>query len=268
MEQVIANVTAELETTSYYLCFKTPQDVYESRNFDYARHGNDLIIRLRLPYSKQGPMNLYRSVVFLLRVNGQQGYVTELQQILKYFISNIAGSLVAEVESTPQTPVVESYEVKWHTQITQSYLYNVLIDEPELAKTCQFSARKQVTEPTYICLDKGVFILSNYTHVRAHCPTGSSYNSTNTNCFPCLEQIECDCALLAENDTIVTPADKCLRRERFASRLLHGINLPLLQSFYDLTNTSVSTKILIAPQNYREPTAMHWKITVKMFLDS
>jgi hypothetical protein len=73
MEHVITNVTAELETTSYYLCFKTPQDVYESRNFDYTRHGKDLIIRFRLPYSKQEPLNLYRSIVFLLRANGHQG---------------------------------------------------------------------------------------------------------------------------------------------------------------------------------------------------
>jgi hypothetical protein len=50
---------------------------------------------------------LYRSIVFPLRVKGQQGYVPESQQIPKYFISNIAGSLVAEVESIPQTPVVD-----------------------------------------------------------------------------------------------------------------------------------------------------------------
>jgi hypothetical protein len=56
-------------------------------------------------------MNLYRSIVFPLRVNRKQGYVTELQQMPNYFISNIAGSLVAEVEFIPQTPVVESYEV-------------------------------------------------------------------------------------------------------------------------------------------------------------
>jgi hypothetical protein len=71
IRQVIANITAELEATACYLCLKTPQDVYASRNFDYARHGNDLIIRLRLPYSRYTPLNLYRSIVFPLTVNGQ-----------------------------------------------------------------------------------------------------------------------------------------------------------------------------------------------------
>jgi hypothetical protein len=237
MEQVIANVTAEVGTTSYYVCFKTPQDVYESRNFDYARQGNDLIIRLRLPYSTQAPLNLYTSIVFQLRVNGQQGYVTELLQIPKYFLSNIARGLVGEVDSIPQTPVVESYAVKWHTQVTQSCLYNLLIDEPESAKTsCQFSARKQVIEPMYIRLDKGIFILSNYTRVRAYCPHGSPCSLTNATCFPCFAKIECDCSLLADGDVIVTPADRCLRHECFTSLLLHGMNLPLLQSFYDFVS--------------------------------
>jgi hypothetical protein len=261
IRQVIANITAELETTAYYLCLKTPQYVYESRNFDYARHGNDLIIRLRLPYSRYTPLNFYRSIVFPLRVNGQQGYVTELQQIPTYFLSNIARGLVAEVESIPQTPVIELYAVKWHTQTAHSCLYNLLIDKPNVAKiTCQFTARKQVIEPTYIRLDKGVFILSNYTHVRARCLKDNLYDLTNTTCFPCFAQIECDCSLLADDEIIATPADRCMGHERFASQLLHGINLPLLQSFYDLTNISVSTKNLITPQDYREPAAMHWKI--------
>jgi hypothetical protein len=48
----------------------------------------------------------------LSRVNGQQSYITKLHQIPKYFISNIAGGLVAEVDSIPQTPVVELYAVQ------------------------------------------------------------------------------------------------------------------------------------------------------------
>jgi hypothetical protein len=33
IRQVIANITAELETTAYYLCLKTPQDVYAKSKF-------------------------------------------------------------------------------------------------------------------------------------------------------------------------------------------------------------------------------------------
>jgi hypothetical protein len=67
----------------------------------------------------------------------------------------------------PSFPVVEVYEVKWHTEITQSCIYHLMKDETELAAAfCQFSARKQSKEPTYIRLKKGIFILVNYTDVK------------------------------------------------------------------------------------------------------
>jgi hypothetical protein len=179
--QILENVTRELEENSYYLCYWTPQDLYESRNFDYTRHGNDIIIRLRLPYSRFRPLNLYRTITLPMKVSGQQGFVTQLQDVPQYFVSSLAQDLVGEISEMPPLPVVEMYEVKWHTQNTQSCIYHLLKDEPELAATfCQFSARKQTIEPTYIRLKKGIFILVNYTDVKVICPQESTYNLTIT----------------------------------------------------------------------------------------
>jgi hypothetical protein len=92
--QILENVTRELQDNSYYLCHETPQDLYESRNFDYARHGNDIIIQLRLPYSRFRPLNLYRTITLPMKVNGQQGFVTQLQDVPKYLVSSLAQDLV------------------------------------------------------------------------------------------------------------------------------------------------------------------------------
>jgi hypothetical protein len=169
--QILENVTRELEQNSYYLCYETLQDLYESRNFDYGRHGNDIIIRLRLPYSKFRPFNLYRTITFPMKVNGQQGFVTQLQHVPKYLVSSLAQNLVGEVTEMPVYPVVEMDEIKWHTENTQSCIYHLMKDQPELAATfCQFSARKQIVELTYIRLKKGIFILVNYTDVNPYLP--------------------------------------------------------------------------------------------------
>jgi hypothetical protein len=259
--QILENVTRELEQNSYYLCYETPQDLYESRNFDYGRHQNDIIIRLRLPYSKFRPLNLYRTITLPMKVNGQQGFVTQLQDVPKYFVSSLAQDLVGEIMEIPSFPVVEMYEVKWHTENTQSCIYHLMKDQPELAATfCQFSARKQIVEPTYIRLKKGIFILVNYTDVKVICPQGSTYNLTNTRCHPCLVRLQCGCELHAEGQTLVAASSRCLRHERLGPKLLHGINLILLQSFYDLNNWTLSTKNLLEVAEYREPKDMHWKI--------
>jgi hypothetical protein len=130
--QILQNVTRELEQSAYYLCYQTPQDLYESRHFDYARHANDIIIRLRLPYSKYRPLNLYRTMTIPMKVNGQQGFVTQLQDVPKYFVSSLAQNLVGEISEIPSFTVVETYEVKWHTENTQSCLYHLMRDETEL----------------------------------------------------------------------------------------------------------------------------------------
>jgi hypothetical protein len=110
--QILENVTRGLEENSYYLCYETPQDLHESRNFDYTRHGNDIIIRRRLPYSTFRPLNLYRTITLPMKVNGQQGFVTQLQDVPKYLVSSLAQDLVAENAEKPSFPVVEMYEVK------------------------------------------------------------------------------------------------------------------------------------------------------------
>jgi hypothetical protein len=127
-----------------------------------------------------------------MKVNGQQGFVTQLQEVPKYLVSSLAKDLVAELAEMPSFPVFEMYEVKWHTENTQLCIYHLMKDEPESAAMfCQFSARKQTVELTYIRLKKGPFILVNYTDVKVICPQRSTYNMTNTKCPPCLVRLQC-----------------------------------------------------------------------------
>jgi hypothetical protein len=129
-----------------------------------------------------------------MKVNGQQKFVTQLQDVPKYLVSSLAQNLVGEITEMPVYPVVEMYEIRWHTENTQSCIYHWMKDEPESAATFrQFSARKQIVEPTYIRLKKGIFILVNYTDVEVTCPQGSTYNLTNTRCHPCLVRLQYGC---------------------------------------------------------------------------
>jgi hypothetical protein len=102
--------------------------------------------------------------------------------------------------------------------------------------------------------------LVNYTDVKVICPQGSTYNLTNTKCYPCLVRLQCGCELQAEGQTLVAASSRCLRHEKLGPKLLHEINLILLQSFYDLSNWTLSTKNLLENADYHEPTYIHWKI--------
>jgi hypothetical protein len=68
------------------------------------------------------------------------------------------------------------------------------------------------------------------------------------------------CELHAERQMLVAAASRCLRHERLGPKLLYGLNLILLQSFYDLNNGTWGAKNLLEAKDYREPQDMHRKI--------
>ena len=237
ISEMLANVTSTLNEQSYELCFRTPQEVYASQTFDYARHESSLIVRLRIPFSRFRPMNLYRTIILPMPVSGEQHYVTQLRNIPKYVITNLALGIVGEVDEQPQTAVIDDIAVKWHKPYSKSCVYELLTDNPQMvSENCDFSTYRQVIEPSYIRLAKGVYILMNMTKVRASCPEGRHYNLTSQNCNPCIATVECGCELHVGNEVIAAEAQMCVRLDIADSKLQHAVNLIVLQEFHELTN--------------------------------
>ena len=54
------------------LCYKSAQEVYASRYFDYGRHGHDLFVRVRIPYTSLSHLTAYRSEVVPMAVPGRR----------------------------------------------------------------------------------------------------------------------------------------------------------------------------------------------------
>ena len=50
------------------ICYGTAQEAYAIQNFEYARLGHDLIVRLRMPYTRMQMTTVYRTVVVLTSV--------------------------------------------------------------------------------------------------------------------------------------------------------------------------------------------------------
>ena len=68
LTQVLADITRSLADQSQTLCYSTAQEAYAIQNFEYARLGHDLIVRLRMPYTRMQMTTVYRTVVVLTPV--------------------------------------------------------------------------------------------------------------------------------------------------------------------------------------------------------
>ena len=129
-----------------------------------------------------------------------------------------------------------------------------------VSENCDFSTFRQVIEPSYIRLAKGVYILMNMTKVRASCPEGRHYNLTSQNCNPCIATVECGCELHVGNEVIAAEAQRCMREDVADSKLQHAVNLIVLQEFYELTNETLTGRKLFDPSEYREPQPLLWSM--------
>jgi hypothetical protein len=75
----------------------------------------------------------------------------------------------------------------------------------------------------------------------------------------CLVHLDCSC-YLNSNGNIIIREKECESEREFTSSILHGLNLPLLQTFYDITNDTVSGRTLYAPEELKTPQAIHLPI--------
>ena len=76
LKSVIANITQNLKMNGLRLCYDDIREVYNIHNFDAARSGNDLFIRLRMPYSEFSWISVYETETLHLPIPGQSEWTT------------------------------------------------------------------------------------------------------------------------------------------------------------------------------------------------
>ena len=242
MTGVLADIAKSLRNQSQRLCYSTAQEAYAIRNFDYARVGHDLFVRLRIPYTKMQTMTVYKTVLVPMPVAGDQQLVTELSGIPKYIVTNRAMGAVGELDELPTTGVVETGDVKWHDQMRQSCLASLFDDRPaDVKRYCEFTVQKRIIEQSFIRIGKGAYIVTNATNLFVVC--NGTRRPTIARCNPCLVQLECGCYILAGGNRLndVGKADEEGCNEKHTeSKILHAVNLAMLDAFYEGVNDSLT----------------------------
>ena len=269
LTDVLANVSTTLKEKSLTLCYKRPQQVYASKTFDYARHGSTLFVRVWLPFSKHPVMNLYKSKVIALPVSGKQNFVTQLQNVPAYFVSNMARGILGAVPEPPLQSVIDDNLVEWFEQRDLTCIIQILQDNPHaVSDVCDFTTHREIIRPSHFRLAKGVYVLTNRTDVKVRCQNTTSdsevqYNLSNHLCNPCLVTVSCGCELLSGNTVLATETYGCTVGESRSNKLLHGVNLALIQQFYDYTNLSISGRNLFDQTEYKKLEEIHFPIFIE-----
>jgi hypothetical protein len=215
------------------------------RNFDFARAQQDMVIRIRMPYSRYPRFTLYRTLIWPLPVPGNQGYIAHLLEFPRYIIADYTTGLVGELTEATKT-AVDLTGVIWHHPNTGSCLYEILADNTVAAhQACPFVMKREETVPSFMILVSGVYTLTNYSNVKTGCKCKQPTAPTTEVCAPCLLQLDCGCFLQTNGTLITKETHGCESDSAASTNVMHGVNLALLQSFYKITNQSLSGRVLL-----------------------
>jgi hypothetical protein len=101
------------------LCLNSPEEVYASSVFDFARFTRDLVIRIFLPYAETQLINriysdmnrVYKVIAFPMAVPGSQGLISELKSVPRLVVVNIAQDRVGIVDEIPANGLIRETDV-------------------------------------------------------------------------------------------------------------------------------------------------------------
>jgi hypothetical protein len=240
-----------------HFCFTSPMQVYAASLFDVARSQYDLIIRLRLPHTRNPPIDTYVVQTHALPVYGKQGFATKLQKPPNFILADYATGVIGELRQLPSSNIVDISDVIWHKSNSSSCLYAILEDyTADVTKFCTHAVRREIITPSVTKLTTGIYIVNSYTSLISTCPYTQQPVFAQEDCMPCLVHLDCGC-YLNSNGSIIVRENDCDTNQSLTSSILHGINLPLLQTCHDLTNETISGRNLYSPDELKRPTPLH-----------
>jgi hypothetical protein len=206
-------------------------------------------------------VNLYKTYTFAIPVPGSQGLTTKIKDIPAFLLGEPNSVRVGELSEEPRYPALEAKHVKWHAHHQQTCIWALVADRIDVVmQNCDFSAKKDNIDPTYVELEGGTYVVSNLTRMHASCLGETSKPPTSQPCSPCLIHIECGCSLLSDETTLFS-AQTTRPCDNFSAtvEVRHSVNLAILQSFYEVTNISLSGRSLLRAEQVPEHQALELK---------
>lgn len=257
LSTLLTEINNQLAKDGKRLCYTTPREVFMSQDFDVARAQSDLIIKLYIPYARHRTVEVYQTTTFAMAVPGKQGFITTLQGFPKYILRDTASHRWGQIAEQPLTNLVQAFDVKWIEPTSTPCTYPILMDDAETARDqCTFIIKKEVIPSSLLRLTTGIYIASNMTNMTVQCDGKLSAPTTEL-CAPCMIHLDCNCTLMEQGRTVQKEIQGCHWDGPAAARVMHPVNLALLQQFYETGNETLSTQLLWEPSKVQRPTDLN-----------
>lgn len=249
VQSLLRAASNSLATWGFQLCVSSPTQVYELRNFQYARHRNDLYITLHIPYSSFPHIALYRTYFLPLPVNGQPGLTTTIKHFPEWFLRDAEGKFLAEFTGAASDirHTIDINLVRFDFLNRPTCFSSIMADDVRgIHDMCDFTTQRREISPTVVNINKTAFVIHNLTDPTVICANSSHVVSSHI-CIPCVISLACHCLLHSAETRMLGPVD-CDSHTNEPVKTLHAsYNGAILQAFYQVEDVSLSTNHLVPP---------------------
>ena len=111
---ILRNISFSL-TNDYHLALRTVRGLYSLKSFDFARQESDIIIRIKIPLTKQPRMSVYKIRSIPMPVPGDQGFVSKIDDLPKLIVHVPNTQRLGVPNGIPDHGFILSSNVIWHT---------------------------------------------------------------------------------------------------------------------------------------------------------
>ncbi|MES9880029.1 MAG: hypothetical protein ABW185_04025 [Sedimenticola sp.] len=221
----------------FYLSHNSPQNIYSSGEFLYARSKNKLYITIKFPLTHlEQPMDLFKPRSFAVPVNSTSTHATKLLDLPEYFLITHDQQYYATV-STDDLAKCNGNHVKHCpfglplTPITTETCLLALFSNNKngIHNLCDFRFVHSTIEPNIIELSPTSLIVYRTPLLTLRC---SQHQRMVKGCDFCVIKLPCLCSVTTARHYVAPRLTGCHNETQNITKL-HPFNLILLQEFFD-----------------------------------
>ncbi|XP_069110091.1 uncharacterized protein [Argopecten irradians] len=237
LSDVLLYITENVARHGFHLTHSHPTFYYRNAKFTIFRRFSNILISVQFPITTL-KLKLYQVHSFPIPLNHTSRHATQLGNVNDYVLLSPDEQLFREINSKDLESCSESNHI-WHCdkQIVlrndtgNSCLLSLFHgNKSSINKNCIFHFVQDTILPSLIQLNSSHFVMINITEITLMC---EDKTYVEKGCSFCIISIPCKCSLSSKSLYLPPHWNGCDKTLHSGISKLHGINLILLQQFFN-----------------------------------
>ena len=235
--------TLDKNHPDFEVVHKQPRYYYHSANVLYAGQTEQILVIVEIPVASTATrFNLYHILTFPVPFNDSSLHGTRVTNLPDYVANSTDERYIIEISASQMALCHGRHMISCpdkfpHQALTEPSCAKAMFFKDRIQELCHFEFQESVIVPSVIELDEGHLLM---THISDLIFTCNRRVLKRPGCTFCMLVVPCFCSLLAGSFSFSPRLAACQERSDVSIVTNPGVNLALLQKFFNDSRLSTS----------------------------